>query len=742
MNKPIELVAQLVVGTVESVSPNNVEVVLDQDAPQSVSLNTGTPSPFPKLNSYVLIPNEGGATVAHISWIGIERSNTISRRTQTEMGLIDLPFPLRRMQVSPVGTLLNRREKGGGTTYELTRGVVSFPSLGDQVLVPTAEQLSAIIGGQRKSRKVQIGSSPLASATPIMVDPDKLFGRHLAVLGNTGSGKSCSVAGLIRWSLDAAEQKIAEKGEDGPPNARFIVLDPNGEYARTFSDKNARVFRVPPVTGEDSPLEIPAWMWNGHEWTAVAHAQSGAQRPLLMQALRDLKAGNRAAQPFTVALGRYLTHDIFRLNALLQEPPSAGLRYKIADALKLIEADYVQFSSKTEDPVRAGLNALVVMVQATLQSAANGHYWRDFPRTGIEQIVAGIQSVVNELPHTADATLAISEDAPVPFPVDALADHLDRSAMNEGANFAAFVATLGLRIRSMLADKRLGAVIGADQTTSFEAWLESYIGSNNADNGNVAVIDLSLIPSELTHIIVSVLARLVFESLQRYRRSRPDGKALPTVLVLEEAHTFVKRGNDDAGGATTPSQLCREIFERIAREGRKFGLGLVLSSQRPSELSPTILAQCNTFLLHRIVNDADQALVARLVPDNVAGLLKELPSLPSRQAILLGLASPIPLLVEMSELPEALRPQSDDPDYWDVWTKVAERDVNWANVIADWTGIVTAEVTTPSTDDPDEEWMLDEEEPTGGRFYPDGSWEPDEPDHDEDLDDDDDLGDE
>ena len=87
----------------------------------------------------------------------------------------------------------------------------------------------------------------------------------------------------------------------------------------------------------------------------------------------------------------------------------------------------------------------------------------------------------------------------------------------------------------------------------------------------------------------------------------------------------------------------------------------------------TVLAQCNTFLLHRIVNDADQNLVARLVPDNVGGLLRELPSLPSRQAILLGWAAPIPVLVEVDELPDSQRPQSADPDFWKVWTLAEER---------------------------------------------------------------------
>jgi DNA helicase HerA-like ATPase len=186
--------------------------------------------------------------------------------------------------------------------------------------------------------------------------------------------------------------------------------------------------------------------------------------------------------------------------------------------------------------------------------------------------------------------------------------------------------------------------------------------------------------------VVAVLARLIFEASQRYLKHHVDGKALPTVLVLEEAHTFVRKGGSDEVNVPSPPRLCREAFERIAREGRKFGLGLVLSSQRPAELSPTVLAQCNTFLLHRIVNDEDQNLVGRLVPDNVGGLLGELPSLPSRQAILLGWATPIPVLVEIREIPEKQRPRSADPDFWDVWTLVAERPVDWRAIAQDWSG--------------------------------------------------------
>ena len=113
-------------------------------------------------------------------------------------------------------------------------------------------------------------------------------------------------------------------------------------------------------------------------------------------------------------------------------------------------------------------------------------------------------------------------------------------------------------------------------------------------------------------------------------------------------------------------------------------MGLVLSSQRPSELSPTVLSQCNSFLLHRINNDKDQELVYKFIPDNLKGLLRDLPSLPSRNAILLGWASELPLLVKMRYLEKNQQPQSDDPDFWEVWTRQRERNVDWKKITSDW----------------------------------------------------------
>jgi hypothetical protein len=192
-----------------------------------------------------------------------------------------------------------------------------------------------------------------------------------------------------------------------------------------------------------------------------------------------------------------------------------------------------------------------------------------------------------------------------------------------------------------------------------------------------------LLPSEILYLIVAVFARIVFEAHHRYKKI--NGNVLPTVLVVDEAHNLIKR-YESADDNISSQQLCTQIFEKIAKEGRKFGLGLVLASQRPSELSQTVLSQCNTFILHRIVSDRDQEMVKKLVPDVMGKMLNELSILPSRKAIVLGWAIPIPTMVEINELPENYRPKSKDPEYWDVWTGKSERQIKWENIIEEWQG--------------------------------------------------------
>jgi hypothetical protein len=668
---PIEYLASLRIGTVEYISPDKIEVQLDIESPESVALNAGTPRNFPRINGYVMIPVDLGFVVGQISWITIQRSPYPKRRGFQDFGLIDLPFPLRKMELQPVGTL--RSIEGG---YKFKRGLESFPSVGDIVILPTDEQLRSIIESG-ENRRVYIGNSPLVGDAKVMVDPDRLFGRHLAVLGNTGSGKSCSVAGLIRWSIDSAKEKLSNKET---VNSRFIVLDPNGEYGKAFTDKrNANIYTVN-VEGEtDKQLEVPLWFWNTDEWCGFTKASPKTHRTTIVHALKSVRSGNVfERQTKERELANYTRVIIQALQIEVKEgtPFERKRAYGFHPILMKWCAGF-NIDEDFSDSLKDSINALNDKINNfNIQRSGNGFIDYTYSREEIETLIQLLNNIFSESGGKEEEFLPIDEDSPIPFTGENFVRSIEANA--EILRTTDYIVTLMPRIKALLSDIRVKKVID-NNTLQLNDWLDNYIGANNQES--LTIIDLSLLPSDVTSIITAVIARMVFETQQRYLKL--NKQCLPTVLVMEEAHYFVKRYNDDAENFGANIQCCK-IFEKIAREGRKFGLGLVLSSQRPSELSPTVLSQCNSFLLHRISNDRDQELIHRLLPDNMRGILREIPSLPSQYAVLLGWASELPVMVKMRTLRDEQRPQSNDPDYWDVWTGAKEREIKWSKITNDW----------------------------------------------------------
>lgn len=713
---PLAYADSLRIGSIDFVSPDEIKVLLDIEAPDSVALNTGTPRPFPRINGYVLISSDDGYLVGQVEWITIERSQYPKRKGMLDFGLVDLPYPLRKMSLNPLGTLqYDGKDQDGNDSYTFRRGVESFPSVGDAVLLPTQKQLRSIIESG-ENRRVKIGTSPLAANAEVRIDPDRLFGRHLAVLGNTGSGKSCSVAGLIRWSLEEAKKECEPEKE---PNARFIVLDPNGEYSKTFKDlTKAKLFSVEPSDNELKQLNVPLWFLNSGEWSAFTQASGKMQRPVLRRALREVRfgsslTGNNSIEERKLRLRRFLSALSVQITGALRNSLEKTEETKFGFRLKAYLEDLNNLKQKFqdyEDAISKIINGIDSTITSTIKEFPPGnHYFRAFTQQQLNEILNPLSDLIETLGGIVYQQ-GPEEDCPLPFNGADLADQLDLIAQQENA--AQFVDFLTMRIRTMLSDTRMKTITGHSNGITLDGWLDSYIGNNQASNGTVTVIDLSLVPTEVIHIITAVIARMTFEALQRYRRLHPKNKTLPTVLVMEEAHTFIKRYKDDADNHDAAA-ICCQVFEKIAREGRKFGLGLVLSSQRPSELSATVLSQCNSFLLHRISNDRDQELVQKLVPDNLRGLLRDLPSLPSRNAILLGWASELPVLVQMNSLPDEHQPKSNDPDFWNVWTGKGKdengdiisdnRTVDWKQVSDDWQQIFTQPQQQTESNEQDDE---------------------------------------
>ena len=693
MNNEFDYIRNQTIGTVEAVSPKDIKILLEINAPQNTAINTGVPQLFPKVNGFVLIPNEAGALIGMVSWIGVEYSSFPKRKGYKDFDLIDLPFPLRKLYINPIGVL---KQKNDG--YEIERGVYNYPSVGDIVVIPNQSQLRAIVQNKDENAWVQIGVSSLAANAPVFVNPDKVFGRHIAILGNTGSGKSCSVAGLIRWSIESAKSKIKAKNK---LNSRFIILDPNGEYTDSFNDLvNVRKFQI--VLNEKKAsdktirqLKVPSWMWNSYEWSSIAQASGKTQRPLLRRALREVRNGvdTENIDNYSLYIRRYYSSCIIELKNDLRLGISSFKgkpgKNEFGKKLQSIALDLINDQSKTNDNE---LKHLLASISTKIKTIADNkystfisdkgekiEYYNDFEKKDVENSIMAIEELL-EYVGGFTTYAGPDEDSPVFFHNSDFINHLERLVQENSAQ--QYMDFFLMRIRSILTDSRIASVIETKkkEEITLDEWLSIYIG-NNKDNGTINIIDLSLLPSEILFVIISVLSRIIFEAHQRYRRI--NGTILPTTLVVEEAHNFI-RWHSEENDEITANSLCSKSFEKIAKEGRKFGLGLLISSQRPSELSQTVLSQCNTFLIHRLVNDKDQDMVKRLVPDNIGSILNELPVLPTQKAILLGWAAPIPVVVEMKTLEEEYRPKSKDPEFWDIWTGNLKRTINWKIIVEDW----------------------------------------------------------
>lgn len=224
------------------------------------------------------------------------------------------------------------------------------------------------------------------------------------------------------------------------------------------------------------------------------------------------------------------------------------------------------------------------------------------------------------------------------------------------------------RLETKINDDRLAFLLKprkADEseykTTDLASILKQFIGYSDAEEENITIIDLSGIPFEVLSIVVSLISRLVFDFCFHYKSVKKGTNEVPFLLVLEEAHNYIPQSE----GAKYHS--VKKSIERIAKEGRKYGLSLMIVSQRPSEISETIFSQCNNFVAMRLTNPTDQQYVKRLMPDSVSSITDTLPVLERQEALIIGDSIPIPTIVRIKELTD--KPDSNDINFRTEWKK-------------------------------------------------------------------------
>jgi uncharacterized protein len=642
-------------GRVTTVTADRFTVELNSNADGFTLVGFDGQHYVARIGSFVLIPLQDEYAVAEI--IGLRESER-----QSSAGS-DLKFDDGRLlsstkflDVVPLGTLpFDERDA-------FKFGLSVYPALFSEVLYTQTEDLDRILdvataisiddsaAGPTKMQAFGIGTSVVFDDYKVKVRVNEFFGGHAAVLGNTGSGKSCTVAAIL--------QAVFEKPDDHPARgASFVILDTNGEYRRAFSDLPDPVRRLyAPISGASSPsattvqpnrgedflqLRLPHWFMTIDEWAMLLRASDRAQLPVLRMALGLTSLFSKQKGQLEIEAGNALKSHLLgtAILTILQQAdgaPSASTRIRGM----LASYDSPDFS-------RAALGSLLTVSYGQM------------PRQ--DELVELAKSKVLD-----DAVFPEYDNSPFDF-AD-LGEALGLAILYEESHgnkqIRDYCSSLITRFNSVR-DRpdfqflRPSPNQLTDHEVSSETFVDRLLGNASASGmtprSQITVVDMNDVEDEVVQISSAIIGRLIFERLRRNKRR----SSMPVNLILEEAHRYIGNVPSVFAIDATP------VFERIAKEGRKYGFFIILASQRPSELSRTVLSQCSNFVVHRIQNPEDLTHIRQMTPFISENVLKRLPSLPKQHALIFGSSVNVPTTFKVREA--SPRPHSDDADISDLW---------------------------------------------------------------------------
>lgn len=490
----------------------------------------------------------------------------------------------------------------GYRTGRFERGISQYPTIDDEVHLVSEADLRVIYGRtDRQNHLVRVGHIAGSESIDALVDINKLVTRHSAIVGTTGSGKSTTVAGILNVLSDG----------DRFPSARIIVLDLHGEYSKALGDRST-VFRISPDSrnANERRLCIPFWALSFDEMLRVtfgALPSDGKARNIILERVIAAKAESLKISPIVGLSEDNLSADSpvpFSLNKLWHE---------------LYATEFGTFYSAKGNPL----------------DRANWAYEKDTDG--------------NDLVGDADAGIASRFRK-----VKNIKDDLEKiNYIPDGLNIRAQLEALGSKLRVSRYDFLLRAgdwhpTLSGAVTKGLAALMKDWLGSPTP----ITILDLSGVPSSMTNDIIGNVLRVIYDGLFWARKLSEGGRERPLLIVMEEAHAYL---NDNFDGAASI------VTQRIVKEGRKYGIGAMIVSQRPSEINPTILSQCGTFFAMRLSNAADRSHVTGALSDNLEGLTNMLPILRTGEAIVLGEAVSLPMRTMIQAPPKGKRPDSQDP---------------------------------------------------------------------------------
>lgn len=565
------------IAKVVSVGPNLIEVeVSSTEAYEDLDDKL-------QIGSYVQISdNDASAIVAVVQ--GFKIKDTLGQESGTE-----ITRPRFVISMQPVGRLEGGIFKRGGKQ-------ITIPP--KKVEIASHTLLEQIYSATAVNRRFSFGDLIQDPSVRVHVDGNKFFGKHIGVVGSTGSGKSSAVSAILQHGIKQNEEQASNSILN---NTHIIIFDIHGEYGSAFP--------IARIIGVDD-IKLPYWLMDSEELEEMFIESNEQNSHNQVSQFRNAVIENKLHQNVAISRDRisYDSPIFFSLD-------------EVTNYLTNLNNEVVSKLATENCPK---------LKSGTLVRERSEHYFSG----GLDFI------------ETSAAAATKASNGP----------------------FAGEFNRFLMRLEARRNDRRLDFLLrpkkedGTDYTTAdLKTILEQFMGYGS-DHTNVTIIDLSGIPFEVLSVVVSLITRLIFTFSFHFKKlHREDTAELPYLLVYEEAHNYIPQSD------SVRYRSVKKAIERVAKEGRKYGISLMIVSQRPSEISETVFSQCNNFVAMRLTNPTDQRYVRRLLPDDLGAITDSLSSLEQREAIVIGDAVALPSLVKIDEITD--KPASDDVQFHTEWKK-------------------------------------------------------------------------
>jgi hypothetical protein len=633
---------------------------------------------FAQLNSYVVLPYQNYFIVSEVSGVR-EKELNVPFSNPKEQTLSKITTG-KYLEILPIGTL--KPVDNNPDYYQFEFGVSVYPALYTDVLYIKEKELDAIFNvkeqieivcekpsehkekcdcKKRRYKTLSIGTSTIFPDYEVKIDIDKFFAGHSAVLGNTGSGKSCTISSIL--------QSIYKLSNHSAVGSTFIVFDVNGEYKQAFSEisENSDIkvtnFCIGSTEKNVREFELPHWFLTIDEWALLLQATEKTQIPILRNAL-GLASIFSIGENVNELKNHILATCISEILRDETSSPSKSDRilsilqkFYTAEISLTTEFTFIDQEEKKHNALRIGNKNF----KLNLRNCLYVHFG----------VIVGTEHLHYFLEQTNEdgLSLFIQEKFQMPsyekyqkFTFEIIEDALDLALLYEEAHgnrhIRDYCSSLITRVKSIKDRTDFNFLKKDDGNIS--DYKNNLIGLNQVKNqklkiSQIVIIDISAVEDEIVEVISCVISRIIYESVKEII----PRNSYPVNLILEEAHRYISHN------PMGTFLKANKIFDSIAKEGRKFGLLLLVSSQRPSELSKTVLSQCSNFIVHRIQNPEDLSHIRQITPHISETILRRMPSIPTQHALIFGHSVNLPTTFKVHEAKPL--PKSDNNRISENW---------------------------------------------------------------------------